>query len=612
MANLSPLAKQQFFDANGNPLAGGKLYSYAAGTTTPLATYTNSSGFTPNTNPIILDSRGEANVWLGTNAYKFKLTTSTEVELWTVDNITSYNYDVFQTLAASGGSNLVGFLQSGTSAVARTVQAKLRDFVSVKDFGAVGDGIVDDSAYIQSAINATPAGSILYMPPGTYLINTGLTIGRAITLQGAGCGGTGGSRLKYTGSGNALSFTGGGSSTGARFLNFVIEGTNAANNGLYIYNAFNNITVQNVYITDFDKASANAVYIEDAWDVSFIGCYFRSSYNGVKCGIGATFAVVNACKWIACEFIEIANIGFTLTSGSGNLLTGCDFSGQVGQIQVDLAPALGTGTNHACNANVIENCYMEGGNATDDTAIRIGYNATIATSLLQGNVLSNLYMDWDGDYIHLYNALGTVIRDPKIGTVQATKKAIKIDATATYSKVEWQRRADITDSATTTQYITQDLITLTEAQGNYTSPNKSMFLARPSADILNVTGNAAVYTIVFGNEIFDTQNEFAPATGIFTAAKTGKYQFSTGVVMGGMTGATSIQVRLVTTNRTYDIALSGAGAITSGGSCSFSGAALVDMTAGHTARVTVEVNGIGANTADVLQNNSYFSGCLIG
>ena len=52
-ANLSAVPKLQFFDNNGNPLVGGKLYTYAAGTTTPLATYTDASSGTPNTNPII-------------------------------------------------------------------------------------------------------------------------------------------------------------------------------------------------------------------------------------------------------------------------------------------------------------------------------------------------------------------------------------------------------------------------------------------------------------------------------------------------------------------------------------------------------------------------------
>ena len=86
--SLSPSPKMQFFDANGNPLVGGKLYTYAAGTVTPLATYTNSGGGTPNTNPIILDSRGEANVWLGATPYYMELKTSADALVWTVDNIT--------------------------------------------------------------------------------------------------------------------------------------------------------------------------------------------------------------------------------------------------------------------------------------------------------------------------------------------------------------------------------------------------------------------------------------------------------------------------------------------------------------------------------------------
>jgi len=58
--NLSPVGgvAAQFFDNNGDPLSGGLLYSYASGTTTPLATYTSSTGLTANTNPIVLDSAG--------------------------------------------------------------------------------------------------------------------------------------------------------------------------------------------------------------------------------------------------------------------------------------------------------------------------------------------------------------------------------------------------------------------------------------------------------------------------------------------------------------------------------------------------------------------------
>ncbi len=74
-------------DSNGAPLNGGKLYTYGAGGTTPLATYTDSTGGTPNANPVVLDSTGSANVWLTTAAYKLSLTDSLGNSQWTVDNI---------------------------------------------------------------------------------------------------------------------------------------------------------------------------------------------------------------------------------------------------------------------------------------------------------------------------------------------------------------------------------------------------------------------------------------------------------------------------------------------------------------------------------------------
>lgn len=93
MANLGPAPKAQFFTADGQPLVGGKVYTYAAGTTTPLATYTSSSGASSNSNPIILDGRGECNIWfLPTSAYKIKLTDSNDVEIYVVDNITGASY----------------------------------------------------------------------------------------------------------------------------------------------------------------------------------------------------------------------------------------------------------------------------------------------------------------------------------------------------------------------------------------------------------------------------------------------------------------------------------------------------------------------------------------
>ena len=90
--NLSPLggAGWQFFDNNGLPLTGGLLYTYQAGTTTPLATYTTSLGNIANSNPIVLDSAGRPpnEIWLnGAYNYKFVLQTASAVQIWSMDNL---------------------------------------------------------------------------------------------------------------------------------------------------------------------------------------------------------------------------------------------------------------------------------------------------------------------------------------------------------------------------------------------------------------------------------------------------------------------------------------------------------------------------------------------
>lgn len=83
----------QFFDNNGTPLSGGKIYTYEAGTTTPLATYTSSTGNTAHTNPIVLDSGGRVpsggEIWNALQLYKFVLKTSADVTIATYDNVGS-------------------------------------------------------------------------------------------------------------------------------------------------------------------------------------------------------------------------------------------------------------------------------------------------------------------------------------------------------------------------------------------------------------------------------------------------------------------------------------------------------------------------------------------
>ena len=94
--NLSPLAGAgwQFFDDNGDPLAGGLLYTYTAGTTSPQTTYTDDTGGTPNANPIVLDSAGRVSgaVWLTSGvSYKFVLQDADAVQIGVWDDVFGIN-----------------------------------------------------------------------------------------------------------------------------------------------------------------------------------------------------------------------------------------------------------------------------------------------------------------------------------------------------------------------------------------------------------------------------------------------------------------------------------------------------------------------------------------
>jgi len=258
--NLSPVGgvAAQFFTNTGAVLTGGKIYTYAAGTTTPAATYTSSNGAIAQPNPVVLDAAGRVpnsgEIWLTDGVvYKFVLKDANDVLIATYDNITGINSNAVaytnqqQIITATAGqtvfdlsinyqpatnslsvfvdgvnqygpgasyaytetdSNTVTFnsglhvgavvkftttqLQGAgsvdasqvtydppfTGSVATNVEAKLAQTVSVKDFGAVGNGIADDFLAINRAAKyvADQGGGTVYYPPGTYRITRAIRL----------------------------------------------------------------------------------------------------------------------------------------------------------------------------------------------------------------------------------------------------------------------------------------------------------------------------------------------------------------------------------------------------------------------------------------------------
>ena len=145
-AVLMPQGKQQFEDSAGAPLVGGRVYTYAAGTSTPLATYTAADGLTPNTNPVILDGRGEATIfWATGSAYKVTLADAAGVTIWTVDNIVSVD----------------------TSAAANALQVRLADPTSASN----GAAMVGRGAQVVGSIAALK--QLLITSPSKYALVTG-------------------------------------------------------------------------------------------------------------------------------------------------------------------------------------------------------------------------------------------------------------------------------------------------------------------------------------------------------------------------------------------------------------------------------------------------------
>jgi hypothetical protein len=252
----------QFFDNNGVILSGGKIYTYAAGTTTPQASYTSAAGTTPHANPIILDSAGRVpggEIWLTDGlVYKFVIETATGSLLGTYDNITGVNSNfvnytiqeevqtatagqtvfnlstinytpgtnsltvyidgvnqyvgdsyletdsntvtftsgvhvggevkfttAIQTTTGAVDASIVAYDPPFTNSVATNVEAKLAQYISVMDFGAVGDGVADDAAAVQDAIDYVQTlGGNLYFPKGVYLFGSQVTIDRTYAPSG--------------------------------------------------------------------------------------------------------------------------------------------------------------------------------------------------------------------------------------------------------------------------------------------------------------------------------------------------------------------------------------------------------------------------------------------
>lgn len=238
---------QSYTDSNGYPLNGGQLFTYSAGTLTPKATFQDAAGEIPNTNPIILNERGEAVVY-GSGNYRMILKNAAGATIWDRDNVATA--PTLGDLSGSDGASFIGyddatldiFLKSRLARVVDTI-ANLRaldktkytrayvngyhkagdgggghfwydpsdtstadnagtvivasdggrwkrivgEKIDARAFGAIGDGTALNSTALQAAIDACRAlKKILYIPTGTFMIERRLLVGSDTHIEGDG------------------------------------------------------------------------------------------------------------------------------------------------------------------------------------------------------------------------------------------------------------------------------------------------------------------------------------------------------------------------------------------------------------------------------------------
>ena len=133
-AVLAPDFMQTFSDSSGRPLSGGLICTLVAGTTSGgsgqclmgqlKATFTDSTAGVTNQNPIVLNSAGQASIWLSSGGYKFVVMNSSGAVQRVVDNVQDFSFSLLKGIAAAGTDSLLSHVATGTGAVTRSVRDK--------------------------------------------------------------------------------------------------------------------------------------------------------------------------------------------------------------------------------------------------------------------------------------------------------------------------------------------------------------------------------------------------------------------------------------------------------------------------------------------------------
>lgn len=433
---------------------------------------------------------------------------------------------------------------------------------NVKDFGALGDGAEDDTAAIQAAITAAAAavhgaqGAVVYFPTGTYLINARLTLPNRVGLQGAnGRGAVIKPHSTFADSYMLHAVNGTSSMFGSWVKDLYIDARGKNMTAVVWSQAWQETCGMERVLLHFDGTTPTGLLCSDG----FGGAAYLP-LKDIEIFANSTAATVRGI-WV--QQISLVG-GFVLS------VDGCTIAGDATNT-VDVGIEM---TNDSLTVKGYHGEYIA------DTMVSMSGAGSLSADTLTGSSTAvNDMVSLGGSFTGAANlrnmipngATGNIVKDNKTG------RHIPVSV------------------GMLPEFVYQP----------------SAFLATLSADLLNKTGNATEYAVLFDNEVHDYKGEYNPATGQFTAARAGRYLLSASVKLAYPGASTDTVVRIDTSNRSYEIFRGDAdGVLSSASQISACGAVVADMDAGDVAYVMVSVSGVGADTVDIIGGllGSTFSG----
>lgn len=431
--------------------------------------------------------------------------------------------------------------------------------LNVKRYGALGNDSANDYAAIASAISVasqTVSGAIganVYFPTGTYQIGSMITLPNRVRLHGPiGRGAVIKPHSSFAASYMFNAVNGTSSMFGSRLDDLYIDARGKNMTAVIFAQAWQDTSGMSRTVVQYDGTTPSALLISNG-------------YGGAQ--------------YLKLEDVEI----FADSTAVNDIGIDVQQISAVGAFKVHLIGVTINGTV----TNVLSKCIR----LINDSLIVDGFHTEYsAIGVYAGGVGSISVNTMTGSF----NSTGTLITlDAAFTGIVNARTLIPNGATG-----------PTIDNNVTGRDVRSDDGRIVD----YVYP-VSTFSAHVTADINNVTGNGTTYTVLFGTEHYDEKAEHAVGTGIFTPQRAGRYLLSAYLKLDVPVGSTIASMQILTTGRTFVVWRGDPEAIRdSGTDVTIGGSVLASMEEADTARVTITVSGIGADTVDVLMDESVFEG----